>query len=133
MRKNFTRDLLVGAGIAALVMPPCMAMADGHSEIVVAAQHAEYAAKSALIAGVHMHLHHTLNCLVGPNGQGFDSKELNPCANSGNGAIPDTADTMHKQALESAADKAREGIAAGDYATAQKDAEDTEEMLKKDE
>ncbi|MEJ0040966.1 MAG: hypothetical protein WDM81_01475 [Rhizomicrobium sp.] len=47
---------------------------------------------------------------------------MNPCANSGNGAIPDTADAAKKKALEAAADTTRAGLAAGDIKTAQKDA-----------
>ena len=42
--------------------------------------------------GVQAHLHHTLNCLVGPGGDGFDAKQMNPCAQAGNGAIPDAKD-----------------------------------------
>ena len=58
---------------------------------------------------VHAHLHHTLNCLVGPNGMDFDKDALNPCKNAGNGAIPDTTDAAKQKALEAAADKARAG------------------------
>ena len=51
-------------------------------------EHAGYAAAAADIAGVHAHLHHALNCLVGPGGNGFDAKEINPCAHAGNGSFP---------------------------------------------
>ena len=106
------------------------ALADAASEVVTAGTHASLAAGAADIAGVHTHLHHVLNCLVGPKGSGFDAKELNPCAQSGNGAIPDTSDAGKKASLESAAAKARAGIAATDYKTAQKDAADLASMLK---
>jgi hypothetical protein len=108
--------------------PP--AWADAGSEVVTAATHASLAAGSADIAGVHMHLHHALNCLVGPKGAGFDAKELNPCAQNGNGAIPDTTDAAKKSSLEAAAAKARAGIAVADYKAAQKDATDLASMLK---
>ena len=106
------------------------ARADVNSETATAATHADLAAGASDVAGVHAHLHHALNCLVGPNGKGFDAKELNPCANNGTGAIPDTADAARKKTLEAAADKARAGIAATDLKTAQKDASEVGSMLK---
>jgi hypothetical protein len=77
--------LAVGLALATPVL------ADASSETVTAATHAELAAGASDLNGVHMHLHHALNCLVGPGGRGFDPKELNPCAQSGKGAIPDTS------------------------------------------
>ncbi len=77
-----------------------------------------------------MHLHHALNCLVGPNGSGFDPKNMNPCANSGSGAIPDTTDTAKRNALEAAASTARSGLAATNLKVAQKDAADAAAALK---
>ncbi|HWA91913.1 MAG TPA: hypothetical protein VG889_17875 [Rhizomicrobium sp.] len=125
------RHMLAGAAIAtALALPCTAAFADGHSEIVNAEQHAGYAAAAADVGTAHAHLHHTLNCLVGAGGQGFDAKEINPCAQAGNGAIPDAADAAKKSALEAAAAKAREGIAAADLAGAKKAATDAQAMLK---
>ncbi len=116
---------------ALMVLAPLPAWAaDVHAEIVTAATHAGYAAQGTDLATVHMHLHHTLNCLVGPGGAGFDAKELNPCAHSGNGAIPDTGDATKKAALQNAANVAATGIAEPNLATAQKDASDTEALLK---
>ena len=77
-----------------------------------------------------MHLHHALNCLVGPSGAGYDPKNMNPCANSGNGAIPDTTDAAKKTALEAAATTVNAGLAASDLATAQKDAAQAATELK---
>ena len=113
-----------------LALMPLSASADVASEIMTAATHAGLAAQSTTIDMVHMHLHHTLNCLVGPNGMDFDKDALNPCKNNGNGAIPDTTDAAKQKALEAAADKAREGLKADDLSTAQKDAADTADMLK---
>ena len=87
------------------------------------------AAKAADIAGVQMHLHHALNCLVGPSGSGYDPKQMNPCSADGAGAIVDS-DAAKKPALEAAAATARSGIAATDLAVAQKAASDTEVALK---
>jgi hypothetical protein len=71
-----------------------------------------------------------LNCLVGTGGNGFDAKELNPCAQSGHGAIPDTVDAAKKEMLESVAAKARSGIAATDINAARSDASSAASMLK---
>jgi hypothetical protein len=112
---------IIGAG-ALLFAPAAGSAADLKGEIVTADQHASLAAGAADIAGVHMHLHHTLNCLVGPSGTGFDAKEMNPCQNSGNGAIPDATDAATKQSLQKAATQASAGIGASDLATAKSDA-----------
>jgi hypothetical protein len=114
---------------AALLLPAA-ALADAHSEVVLAQQHAGLAAQSGDIAMVHAHLHHTLNCLVGPGGPGFDAKQMNPCANAGSGAIPDGG-VLKKLPLEAAAAKARAGIAEPDLAKAQADAASTADMLSK--
>jgi hypothetical protein len=106
------------------------ALADATSETVTAATHAELAAGASDLNGVHTHLHHTLNCLVGQGGNGFDAKQMNPCAESGKGAIPDTADAAKKASLEKAAAKARDGIAASDMKAARADASATASMLK---
>ena len=126
-----TRDLLKGAAIAALILAPFPVLAaDAGGEIVTAATHADLASKAADLAGVQMHLHHTLNCLVGPGGTGFDPKNMNPCANSGAGAIPDTADPATKAKLQAAAVTVNSGLAATDLAKAQKDAADAAVALK---
>ena len=58
--------LWFAAAIATL--PLRASAADVGAEITTAAQHAGLAAQSGDIAGVHTHLHHTVNCLVGPGG-----------------------------------------------------------------
>ena len=121
---------LAFAAAAGMTLLPVQALADEHSEIANAATHAGLAAAAADVDGVHTHLHHALNCLVGPKGTGFAANEINPCANAGNGAIPDAADAGHKASLESAANTARAGIAAADLATAKKAATETETALK---
>jgi hypothetical protein len=106
------------------------AIADEKSEIVVAAQHADFAAAAADVNGVHMHLHHTLNCLEGPKGADFSAADMNPCQNSGNGAIPDTTDSSVKSALQTAVDQAKSGLASNDLKAAQSDAAATSATLK---
>jgi hypothetical protein len=110
---------------------PARALANAvHSEIVLAEQHAGLAAQSMGVALVHTHLHHTLNCLVGPGGPGFDAQEINPCANVGHGAIPDSV-AAKQPSLEAAAAEARAGIDEPVLAKAQQHAAATETMLKK--
>jgi len=114
-----------------MVAAPLAAFAgDEGAEITNAATHAGLAAQAGDIDGVHTHLHHTVNCLVGPGGAGFDASQLNPCANTGKGAIPDADSDSARQALEAALSKANSGLASSDLATAQKDAAGTEAMLK---
>lgn len=96
--------------------------ADLKGEIVNAVEHAQYAAQAGTIAEAHAHLHHALNCIVGPAGNGFDKTQMNPCAGSGNGIIPDDGDAGAKAGLETAAAKAREGLATDDLAKAKADA-----------
>jgi hypothetical protein len=124
-------SVLCGAAILLAVLPA--SAADLKGEIVNAETHAGLAAQATSIDGVHMHLHHALNCLVGPGGAGFDAAQMNPCANSGNGVIPDSADAAKKKSFEAAAAKAKAGIAQSNLADAQKTASDVEALLKADE
>ena len=109
---------------------PAVAWADAASETVTAQMHADLAAHATDLSGVQMHLHHALNCLVGPGGAGYDPKQMNPCANAGKGAIPDSTDPAQKKELGAAADKLKTGIVAADLASAQKIATDCAAMLK---
>ena len=95
-------------------------------EIAAAAAHAGYAAGASDIDGVHAHLHHAVNCLVGPDGSDFSAKDLNPCAALGNGAIPDSTDEPTTSALQDALTSAKAGIAATDYDKAKDAASDTQ-------
>jgi hypothetical protein len=110
------------ASCVALALPTA-AFADVSAELVVASQHAGFASKAPAIDAVHMHLHHVVNCLVGPSGTGFDATNANPCAKAGNGAIPD-ASAAQKAKLATALASANAGLAASDVAAAQKDAAD---------
>lgn len=116
-------------GAFAMAMPAASFAGDVKGEIKTAAQHAALAAQAGDIDGVRMHLHHALNCIEGPNGADFTSKEINPCANSGNGAIPDSDNPTVTAKLEMAVTQARQGLAASALATAQKDAQDTANTL----
>ena len=108
---------------------PTAALADGPAAISTAATHAGLAAGSADLAGVQRHLHHTLNCLVGPGGTGFDAAPGNPCAAAG-GAIPQTADAAAKAKLEKTAAQVRTALAGTDLDASKKAASDIQAMLK---
>jgi hypothetical protein len=121
--------ILLGLAAAALMGTSALAAADVKGEIATAQDHANLAAAATDINGVHMHLHHTLNCIAGPKGTGFDATQINPCAGRGNGAMPDAADASMKKSLQAAADEASKGVAETNLATAQADAKSTSAML----
>ena len=132
MTNMFQKGLGLAALCGALVALPLAAQAaDASTEITTAATHAGFAAKAGTLQMVHAHMHHALNCLVGPGGNGFDTTALNPCKNSGNGAIPDTADPAKKEALNKVAAMLRTQVMGDDLATGQKAAAYIEGELKK--
>ena len=101
---------------------PMAAFADAASEIATAAQHAGLAAAAPNLPQTHVHLHHVMNCLVGPKDGDFDKTNMNPCAQLGNGAFPDESNAEIKAKLQSAMSAAGDGIASSDEATAKKNA-----------
>jgi len=123
------KKTVLAAFAAAACFAALPALADVAGELAIAQTHAGLAGKAAAIDGVHMHLHHAVNCLVGPAGAGFDAGNANPCAKAGNGAIPDSMDAAQKTKLQAAVAKAQEGIAATDLMAAQKDAADTADAI----
>jgi hypothetical protein len=130
MKTGTSRFLMLsGAAVLAAAFAPGVALAEGPAAIGIAANHAGLASNGANIDAVHMHLHHVVNCLVGPGGNGFDAGQANPCMGSGP-AIPQTADAAMKMKLENAVNEARGGIANGDVAAAKKAASDVQAMLK---
>ena len=59
------------AGIVAVIvtaLPASALAAEPAQEAATAAMHAGLAAQAATIEQAHMHLHHTVNCLVDPRG-----------------------------------------------------------------
>lgn len=65
------------------------AQGDAATEASTAHAHALMAQSADSVDTAHMHLHHVINCLVGPDGEAFNSDFANPCKGEGNGAIPD--------------------------------------------
>ncbi len=82
--------LLAILGISVLAQSiPAQAAGDPSAELKTAITHAGYSAKQEAQQGVTMHLHHALNCLVGPQDKRFDAAAGNPCQGQGNGYLPD--------------------------------------------
>ena len=122
---------LAGAIAVAVSMLPAPALAaDAAKEAATGEMHAGLAAKAATIEQVHMHLHHAVNCLVGPKGQGFDAKEANPCQSLGDGAIPDTAEPSTKAKLTTALAHAQAGLKSDDLTVARRAAADAQAAMK---
>lgn len=117
--KNIWVGFALSAGLVAL---PLAAHADMAGEVSTAAQHAGFSAKATSLLGAQTHLHHTLNCLVGPHGHGFDSQQADPCSSMGNGAIPDATNAHTKRSLERIAARTRSALKSHSLKTAQKDA-----------
>ncbi|RMD86911.1 MAG: hypothetical protein D6807_08840 [Alphaproteobacteria bacterium] len=104
---------------------------DAASEAATAAQHANLAAQADSLDGVHAHLQHAINCLVGPDGEEFDAEQINPCDGMGDGAIADAADDEMAERLEEALEHALEGLDADDLDAARAHAKAAADLLKK--
>ena len=115
------------AATAALIATPVLA--DTAAELTIAQTHAGLGAKATDIKMVQMHLHHAVNCLVGPSGKGFDASAGNPCGKAGTGAIPDSTDAALKAKLQTIADAAAPGLSTTDMAAAQKAAQSTADAI----
>ena len=121
--------------LAGLMGLPLMASATGLDpaalkQVQTAAAHAGMALGAPTLAKVHMHLHHVLNCLVGPGGAGFDANALDPCKGMGHGAIRDAAGDPGAQAsLRKVAAEAMRGEHARTLPAAHADAKQVLGML----
>ncbi|MDE2463588.1 MAG: hypothetical protein KGO02_07740 [Alphaproteobacteria bacterium] len=129
MKYGLTRLLGASMLVAAVSALPAAAAGNVATEIHTAALHAGFSAKSSTIKMVHAHMHHALNCLVGPKGMGFDSSALDPCKNQGNGAIVDATSAATKQKLEKVAQMLRMGLTDNTLATAKATAAKAEAEL----
>jgi hypothetical protein len=116
--------IMIASLTGAALLFSTVAFADEAAELTTAQTHAGLAAKGTTIDMVHMHLHHSLNCLVGPGGTGFDTTNANPCAKAGNGAIPDSTDAAQKAKLQTAIGQLNAGLASTDMTAAAKSATD---------
>lgn len=69
--------------------PPAAAATGLQDELKTAITHAGFAAKYDSLNEVTLHLHHVLNCLVGPSGTMYDAGAGNPCQGQGSGILTD--------------------------------------------
>ena len=127
---NYRLTLATLAAAATVGLATLPAYADEGQEVATAGQHAGMAAGSADIKMVHTHLHHVVNCIVGPTGPGFDKAAGNPCDGKGNGALMDGPGDK-KASLEAALAKANAGIAADDLTASKKLAGEAQAALTK--
>jgi hypothetical protein len=89
---------VLGVAMSALLMfgsrpSPAATMGMG-DEIKTAITHAGFAEKYDSMKDVSMHLHHVINCLVGPADPMFDKMAGNPCQGQGRGIMPDIKASM---------------------------------------
>ena len=94
---------------------------DVANELGAASTHAQLSESSQSVEVATMHLHHVINCLVGPHGAGFDAAAGNPCKSMGDGALADSPkkSESHSKALRALA-AARRGIAGKDLSAMHK-------------
>lgn len=109
--RTFNRNVLI---LLVVLLTPWLVFAAQDNALIqvkTAMLHATFASKATDVAQTHMHLHHVINCLVGPNGEGFDASAGNPCQGQGNGALNDMAGSMQeKETLEQALALAKIGV-----------------------
>ena len=117
--------LCMGMAAAAFAAGPAQ------KEMSTAVEHAGFSAKSKDISGVHLHLHHVVNCLVGEKGKQFDASAGDPCKGMGNGAINDASNSFLKATLNQVLAEAERGLATNDVAKGQEVARNVSKMLKR--
>jgi hypothetical protein len=132
MTKHFTYGL--PALLLALALPVAAQTAGANGaaskQIATAGAHAGMAMGAADLATTHAHLHHVVNCLVGPSGKGFDAKAEDPCKGMGQGAIVDAkGDAAVEARLHTALGHAEQGLEATTLDAAHADAKKAMESL----
>jgi hypothetical protein len=121
---------LVLAGLLPLAVSAQGGSDAASKQAATAAAHAGMAFGAADLKMTHTHLHHVVNCLVGPSGQGFDASAENPCKGMGNGAIADAkGDAATEARLQSALQAAQQGLQANTVASAHADAKKAMSLL----
>jgi hypothetical protein len=115
--KRLMMSVMMLAGAVFLASTAFAQNGDAAKELATARAHAKLAEASQSVEVAKMHLHHVINCLVGPHGDGFDAAAGNPCKGMGDGAEMDS----HKGQMGSmkgmdkashALELARQGVAA---------------------
>ncbi|MDR3440104.1 hypothetical protein [Telmatospirillum sp.] len=125
------RSAMISLTVAGILLTGATAQgADLSKELGTAITHAGLAVGSADLKLVQTHLHHVVNCLVGPGGNGFDASQANPCKDQGSGAIPDAPPDKTK-VLQTALTSAQEGLATTNFDKAKEKATETQAALKR--
>jgi hypothetical protein len=118
--KNLLAVSMTAAMASGLAFTALAQNQSAQNEISTAHAHALMAQNATSVAMAHTHLHHVINCLVGPNGSGFDAAAGTPCKGQGNGAIPDsTSDSTLHARLENALATAQAGLKSESLAAVQ--------------
>lgn len=98
------------------------ATGNANREIATAIIHANVASKVDSIDGVHLHLHHVLNCVLGPHSSQYSAaaEKLSAykCVGLGNGALPDSRDPAVRSDLRQVAKLAGQGVHDSQFAAA---------------
>lgn len=93
-------------------------------QVATAAAHAGMALGAIDLTTAHTHLHHVVNCLVGPAGRGFDAQAEDPCKGMGDGAIVDAkGDAATEARLHQALAEAEQGLKTTTLDSAHADAQ----------
>ena len=106
-----------------------LATASGSKKIQTAIKHAEFASTSKNANQIHLHLHHVINCLVGPEGAAYDPAAGDPCESEGGSALSDLKGAP-KEYLQQALDLAITGVNIGHRAPARNVAIAVDALLK---
>jgi hypothetical protein len=124
METSMNKFLTLGLAGALATGFSFAAFAQGGSNLELRTTHAHavMASTADTVEIGHAHLHHVVNCLVGPKGAGFDASQEDPCKGQGNGAIPDSKDNAALQAkLKEALADAQNGLQSSDLDTIHSD------------
>lgn len=126
MTPTFVR--CIPAVLLALALPVAAQTADTNGatskQAATAAAHAGMAVGAGDLKMAQTHLHHVVNCLVGPSGEGFDASAGNPCKDMGQGAIAEAkGDAAATARLQEALGQAQKGLQSGTLDEAHADAQ----------
>jgi len=113
------QSILAAVSAAALAATPAFAAVSAGKEIGTAIEHSGFASKVKSTEQVHLHLHHVVNCLVGPHGKGFYAAAGDPCKGMGNGALNDlSGQAAVRSELEKALHEADSGLRENSFEAA---------------
>jgi len=120
--------------VLAAILPPAPAFAAEQGALGMEISAAQIAARSGSrnirdLEAIHERMQASINCLVGPKHPDFVAAVRNPCAESGNGVIPDTPDQAKKAKYLEAVAKLKTGLANDDRAAAMQIALDSADMI----